>query len=126
MFVILSLIHQTGFAQSAFIPEQCPELTSLKAIPLTDVYYSSNDKNYQPYHIDYYDTSSKWLFAVWVDDIRTEEEALSLGNQYLSSLYGNPVPVGDGKGGYTCLYLTEGGVAFATTPPALSDSRFIH
>lgn len=122
--IILMLVCFIGLdcqALTKVMPDECPGASTLKSMPFTQVYYSPETRRYQPYAIDTYDTNERWLFAVFVDDIKSEEEALALANEYLSSLYGKPVPVQDGKGGYTCLYMTAYGFAFSVTPPALDN-----
>lgn len=121
MQILLCVLVSTAHATTHHEPAYCPSLVALEAQPFSDVYYSPDSRSYQPYRVDQYDTDERWLFAVFVDNVKESDEALNLANTYLSTLYGHPVPIQDGKGGYTCLYMTDYGFAFTTTPPVIGN-----
>lgn len=97
-------------------PAKCPNVDQIKAVKL--LYASSYTDGYTVMQLNNYNTSDTWAFAFTSIQATSSQEALKIGNQWLSSLSGAPSPKlsPDQKVRY-CLYTTsEGAYGVAITP----------
>lgn len=99
IFITALFFAQVSLANNLTLT--CPSVNSIKSEGLT----SADDMgfDYRAYHISQYDSQRKWCFYI-VLDAKNENEAIALGNQYLSKLSGNPTPDYVGVHEASCLY----------------------
>lgn len=101
-------------------PAKCPSVESIKSVGLS--YASPDSDGYMALQINKYNTNDKWLFGLTSIQASSSEEALSIGNQLLSTLFGSPIPTPiSSQNIWACLYQTaNGSYGVALTPINIS------
>lgn len=104
---IMSLFAGLLFAVSAFATQQgsviCPSIASAQSEGLTQT-AEILEGMYLTYHQSQFDTSATWIFIMGPIMAENEENALDLGNQYLSTMSGTAEAQQDEDGNWFCEY----------------------
>ncbi len=101
-------------------PAKCPSVANIKSAGLS---YSSLDTDgYVVAQFNKYSTNDTWLFGFASIQAKSSQEALSIGNQLLGTLFGSPKPTPiPSENLWACLYQTsQGSYGVALTPINMS------
>lgn len=130
--VVRSFLFSSALACSgisfAYQTLTCPSVNSIKSEGLTG---ASEFIYYYVYHNSKYDSQRPWCFVMMHFDTETADEAIQLGNNFLSKLSGNPTPdYTDAAGNAICHYDdietgTTKLIAYAGTLPCEESRREI-
>ena len=101
-------------------PAKCPNVSNIKSGGLS---YSALDTDgYVVAQFNKYGTNDTWLFGFGSIQATSSQEALSIGNQLLKTLFGSPKPTPfPSENLWACLYQTsQGSYGVALTPVNMS------
>lgn len=115
------LAAMTCFSSMVFAmppkPAKCPGIPSIKSAGLA--YAAPDAGRYVVAQMSKYDTTDTWIFAFINIPATSTAEAITKGNELLSTLSGAPVPYAvESQNVWACMYLTSqsGTYGIAFTP----------
>ena len=102
-----------------FRPEKCPAAAQIKSEGLS--YAEVGFQGYTVAQFSDYGTNDAWLFGFTSIPAMSSQQALNVGHQRLSTLFGAPKPtIARSNNAWTCLYQTSNGFyGIAVTPPPI-------
>ena len=102
----------------------CPDLTHVKAEGLTMAELIDQNE-YAAYNLSMYQTDTPWGFVIVPLTADSVDMALTNGNQLLSTMSGDGIPMMDDEGNLMCLYDTgnQDTFAIAISNPDASMSK---
>ena len=103
-------------------PAKCPNIANIKSGGLS---YSTLDTGgYVVAQFNKYGTNDTWIFGFASIQATSSQEALSIGNQLLRTLFGSPKPTPlPSENLWACLYQTsQGSYGIALTPVNMSGT----
>lgn len=87
-------------------PSACPSMASLQSEGMINS-AEILEGMYLTYTQSHYDTNSSWVFIMGPIMAESDEIAVSESNQFLTTMSGNPEPIQDEEGNWTCEYDTN-------------------
>ena len=121
---LVAALTMIGFNAPTFAmpprPEQCPTVGNIKFAGLS--YAVPGNDGYTVAQFNNYATKDNWLFGFTSIKATSSQQALNIGRQWLSSLFGAPEPVAvTSQNVWACLYQTSNGdYGVALTPVNMS------
>ena len=103
ILITLSFLAFSNTTMAVPAPEACPSVESIRAVPFAGVL--DIGFGYAAFSINNFATEQEWVFSIAGIFSQSEADAMTKAQESLSTLSGNPEPLGSVDGEYwACLY----------------------